>query len=93
MLPSVPNVGPAVPATFPPFDSHSVTAFTSLAMSIAKTPFAAEPQPSRVATYRMVSIRMDPTAFAFGGRNLTGGVRSSPVWGFSVCSRPPLDTA
>src|SRR6266516_966282 len=36
---------------------------------------------------------MAPTALAFGGRNLTGGVRSSPVCGFNVCSGPPLDTA
>ena len=38
-----------------------------------------------------IDQRPAPIALAFGGSNLTGGVRSSPVCGLSVCSRPPLE--
>src|SRR5580693_268317 len=93
MLPFVATVGPAVPATLPPFVAHVLTGLASLPRSIAQTPLAAPPQLSAVAAYSVVSRRIEPIAFAFAGRNLTGAVRSSPVCGLSVYAMPLLDTA
>ena len=56
-------------------------------------PGAPPPQLSAVEAYRTESIRIAPVAFAFGGRNATGGTRSSPVCGFSVCASPSLAIA
>src|ERR1700730_1218801 len=93
MLPFVATVGPAVPATLPPLVAHVLTGLASLPRSIAQTPLAAPPQLSAVAAYSVVSTRIEPIAFAFGGRNLPGALMSSPVCGLSVYAMPLLDTA
>jgi hypothetical protein len=48
IVPSVPNVRPAVPATPPPLVFHDTGVFASLPRSSAQTPSGAAPQPFAV---------------------------------------------